>query len=208
MRRIGELYVGGQADRIPGELLEATGGAPQRIHDAVADWAHAQTAHRLDDFAADTASGRADLRKAEGELASSIVDLQAVRDRAQVYGGVTVSVAAPPYKGLARFDVGDEEWFFGRERLVAEMVSRLTGASLLGVVGPSGSGKSSAVRAGLVGTLRSGVVPRAEDLTVAVMRPGERPMQALDRAIWSAVPPALREHVGVPTGYLATYQAV
>ena len=41
-----------------------------------------------------------------------------------------------PFKGLASFDVADAPYFFGRERLVAELVARLVGASLLGVVGP------------------------------------------------------------------------
>ena len=54
-----------------------------------------------------------------------------------------------PYKGLATFDVDDADCFFGRERLVAQLVARLVGAPQLGVVGPSGSGKSSVVRAGL-----------------------------------------------------------
>jgi len=202
MRRIGALYVGGDAERIPAALLEATGGAPQRVHETVADWAHAAAAQRLDGFAVDTASGRSHLRTAEGELASSIVDLQVVRERAHVYGGVGRAAAVPPYKGLARFDVDDGEWFFGRERVVAEMVSRLTGTGLLGVVGPSGSGKSSAVRAGLVWTLTSGVLPRSEDLVVAVMRPGEHPLRALDRAIWSAVPEALREELAGKEGLL------
>ena len=55
-----------------------------------------------------------------------------------------------PFKGLASFDVDDAEYYFGRERLVAALVARLVGAPLLGIVGPSGSGKSSALRAGLL----------------------------------------------------------
>jgi WD40 repeat protein/DNA-binding SARP family transcriptional activator len=203
MRRIGELYVGGQANRIPADLLEATGGMPRRVHEAVADWAHSETAQRLDGYAAETASGRSDLRKAEADMADSIIDLQVVRERAQVYGGGAAGDAAP-YKGLARFDVEDAEWFFGRERLVAEMVSRLAGTSLLGVVGPSGSGKSSAVRAGLVSALTSGVVPGAERRIVAVMRPGEHPLRSLDRAVWAALPPHQREHLEGEEGLLGS----
>ena len=56
---------------------------------------------------------------------------------------------ACPFKGLASFEVDDADEFFGRERLVAEMVARLAGAPLLGIVGPSGSGKSSVLKAGL-----------------------------------------------------------
>src|SRR6185312_1711226 len=47
---------------------------------------------------------------------------------------------ACPYKGLESFDVEDAAVFFGRERLVSELVARLPGAQLLGIVGPSGSG--------------------------------------------------------------------
>ena len=208
MRRIGELYVGGQAERIPAHVLEATGGVPQRVHQAVADWAHAESTQRLDGYAAETASGRDDLRKSEGGLADSIVDLQVVRERAHVYGGVGGASTTPPYKGLARFDVGDGEWFFGRERVVAEMVSRMAGAALLGVVGPSGSGKSSAVRAGLVGTLTSGVLPRSDGRIVALLRPGEHPLRALDRAIWAAAPEALREQLAGAEGLLGTLPGV
>ena len=69
-----------------------------------------------------------------------------------------------PYKGLATFDVDDAEYFFGRERLVAELVARLVGAPLLGVVGPSGSGKSSVLRAGLLPALAGGVLPGSDAL--------------------------------------------
>lgn len=64
---------------------------------------------------------------------------------------------SPPFKGLQYFDVGDAHLFFGREKLTARLVSRLReGERLLFVVGASGSGKSSLVRAGLIPALRSG----------------------------------------------------
>ena len=69
-----------------------------------------------------------------------------------------------PFKGLASFEVADAPYFFGRERLVAELVARLVGAPLLGVVGPSGSGKSSVLRAGLLPALAGGVLPGSERL--------------------------------------------
>ena len=91
-----------------------------------------------------------------------------------------------PFKGLSAFDVGDAGFFFGRERLVAEMVARLAGAPLLGVVGPSGSGKSSAVRAGLVAGLAGGVLPGSERWAQVLVRPGEHPLRdagARDRRV-------------------------
>ena len=66
-----------------------------------------------------------------------------------------------PFKGLASFEADDAQYFFGRERLVAELVARLVGAPLLAVVGPSGSGKSSVVKAGLLPALRAASSPAA-----------------------------------------------
>ena len=86
-----------------------------------------------------------------------------------------------PFKGLAAFDVADANYFFGRERLVAEIVARSVGASLLGVVGPSGSGKSSVVRAGLLSALAGGVLPGSETWAQAIVRPGEHPLGELRR---------------------------
>ena len=87
-----------------------------------------------------------------------------------------------PYKGLASFDAEDAEYFFGRERLVAELVARLVGAPLLAVVGPSGSGKSSVVRAGLLPALAGGVLPGSDHWAQALIRPGEQPLRELRRA--------------------------
>ena len=66
-------------------------------------------------------------------------------------------------------------YFCGRERLLGELVARLAGASLLVIVGPSGSGKSSALRAGLLPALASGRAARADGWRQALLRPGERP---------------------------------
>ena len=117
--------------------------------------------------------------RSKPSLASSVVDLQLVGERARLYGTGPGRAAAeptePPYKGLASFGVGDAEWFFGRERLVADLIARLAGATLLGVVGPSGSGKSSAVRAGLIPALSAGRAPGKRAVDHASMRPGRAP---------------------------------
>ena len=79
-----------------------------------------------------------------------------------------------PFKGLAPFEADDAEFFFGRERLVDELVARLGGRALLAIVGPSGSGKSSLLRAGLLPALGRDVV---------LVRPGERPAAELAAAL-------------------------
>ena len=87
-----------------------------------------------------------------------------------------VADVANPYKGLLAFDSGDAGRFFGRERLVTELTDCLSGNGIrsrcLIIVGPSGSGKSSVARAGLVPALRAGVVAGSADWFVTTMTPG------------------------------------
>jgi WD40 repeat protein/DNA-binding SARP family transcriptional activator len=99
-----------------------------------------------------------------------------------------VAPSVCPFKGLAAFEPEDAAFFFGRERLVAEMVARLAGAPMLGLVGPSGSGKSSVLRAGLLPALRQGVLPGSETWAIALLRPGEHPLRALHDATSAAAP--------------------
>lgn len=82
-----------------------------------------------------------------------------------------------PWRGLASYDVDDRPWFAGRERLVAELLARVSADRLVAVVGASGSGKSSLARAGLVGALAEGALPGS--WTTIVMRPGAAPMTEL-----------------------------
>jgi hypothetical protein len=195
-RAVAGLYLGGAAGEVPASVLEGTGGIPQRIHERVSQWANTEARRRLGQAAARAASGRSELRTVEAELAGSVVDLQLVRERARLYeagpGRGAPEAVRPPFMGLASFDIDDADLFFGRERLVAELIARLAGASLLGVVGPSGSGKSSAVRAGLIPAVRSGVLPGSDRWMVALLRPGEHPLRELDRTVWAALPETLR----------------
>ena len=81
-----------------------------------------------------------------------------------------------PYKGLARFETADADFFFGREQVVAEAVAHLVGSRFLALVGPSGSGKSSLLRAGLLHALGSGALPGSDRWAYSVIRPGDRPL--------------------------------
>ncbi|GAB4559908.1 MAG: serine/threonine-protein kinase [Haliangiales bacterium] len=84
-----------------------------------------------------------------------------------------------PYPGLSAFQEKDAERFFGRNQQIATAVTRLRDQPLLGVVGPSGVGKSSFVRAGLLPALKQS----GEHWTALVVRPGREPVAALAHAI-------------------------
>ncbi len=80
-----------------------------------------------------------------------------------------------PFAGLSAFQEADAGHFFGREREVAVALGRLRSQPLVAVAGPSGTGKSSFVRAGVIPALK-----RAHEPTEAfVLRPGRRPLAAL-----------------------------
>jgi DNA-binding SARP family transcriptional activator/WD40 repeat protein/energy-coupling factor transporter ATP-binding protein EcfA2 len=81
--------------------------------------------------------------------------------------------AVCPFKGLAAYEVDDADYFCGRERLVAELVARLASSSFVGIVGPSGSGKSSLLRAGLLPALHAGALPGSNGWRVVAIRPGD-----------------------------------
>ncbi|MEV0326875.1 trypsin-like peptidase domain-containing protein [Micromonospora echinospora] len=90
-----------------------------------------------------------------------------------------------PYPGLAGFTEGQADWFFGRQELTAKLVARLVvardrGLPLL-VVGVSGSGKSSLLRAGLAAALSGGEfpVPGSADWPLVRLTPGSRPLTEL-----------------------------
>lgn len=88
-----------------------------------------------------------------------------------------------PYKGLRAFEEADAADFFGREALSEHLVERLSQTRFLGVVGPSGSGKSSVVRAGLVPALRRGAVEGSEAWRIVQMVPGAYPLEELEAAL-------------------------
>lgn len=92
-----------------------------------------------------------------------------------------------PFKGLRAFSEADEENFFGREILVQQLLTRLgEGGDLrrfLGVIGPSGSGKSSVVRAGLIPALRRGGLPGSEHWFIVDMLPGKHPFEELEASL-------------------------
>jgi len=98
-----------------------------------------------------------------------------------------------PYKGLRPFAEADAGDYFGREELVDRLVRALrAGSNLVALVGPSGSGKSSVIAAGLIPRLRGGGVPGSEHWVIAQMVPGASPLTEVETVVVAAA--------GVPGG--------
>jgi hypothetical protein len=90
---------------------------------------------------------------------------------------IAVAVGPNPYRGLAAFRETDADVFFGREVLTEQLLARILRNRAVAVVGPSGSGKSSVVRAGVLPRLR------AAGAFVTTMVPGSRPLAELEIAL-------------------------
>ena len=88
-----------------------------------------------------------------------------------------------PFKGLAFFDRADAEYFCGREHVVSDLLARLVQSTLVGILGPSGIGKSSLMRAGVLPALSAGVLPGSAGWRQLLIRPGEQPCAELQRAL-------------------------
>ncbi|MCI0710874.1 MAG: protein kinase [Chloroflexi bacterium] len=99
----------------------------------------------------------------------------------------SITIAENPYKGLRAFQLADSKDFFGRDTLIDKLLDRMKHegdlSRFLAVVGPSGSGKSSLVKAGLIPAVRQGELPGSVDWFIVDMLPGDRPLDELEVAL-------------------------
>ena len=95
-----------------------------------------------------------------------------------------IQVPPTPFPGLRPFEFSESHLFFGRDGQIQKMLDRLADTRFLAVIGTSGSGKSSLVRAGMMPALRGGMMPKAgPNWRIAVMRPSNDPIGNLARAL-------------------------
>jgi WD40 repeat protein/class 3 adenylate cyclase len=191
VRGIIRLYVGDDTADVPVEsMARASAGVPGRVHEVVSDWAHSEASRRLAAAGEFLAAGRlrhaSDLKFADNVIGLKLGRLYSLTGRDVLPG----DIGHCPYKGLATFEERDAAYFFGRERLVGELAARTVQIGLLGVVGASGSGKSSVIAAGLLPSLRVGLLPGSEHWDQIAMRPGEHPMAELQAALFALAPDA------------------
>ncbi len=108
-----------------------------------------------------------------------------------------------PYKGLRAFDESDAADFYGRDELVSTLLAAVERHRFVTVVGPSGSGKSSVVRAGLLPALASGALQGSEQWSWAVLTPGSHPVQSLVQTLKGLAPASIALGENVSTSGMA-----
>ena len=145
-----------------------------------------------------------ELRLQKPGLYSSSTAMNILLPKSRRSNKQTYDLNISPYKSLQAFTQDDSYFFHGREALIAEILKKLATNPFLAVVGASGSGKSSVVRAGVIPQLiAEGLYsPQFDEhlpCKTYVMRPGDNPLTALATALASS-DPELAEgllHIGV-----------
>ncbi|WP_217370194.1 nSTAND1 domain-containing NTPase [Nonomuraea antri] len=154
------------------KLRQEAGGPTYRVmagraHYSAATLAQAAAGERLPSLAVALAYAAACGGDAEDWRRRWHEAVQEERDRAAAEGE-----SSSPYLGLARFEPGDSELFFGREEMIERLAALVREHRVTVLVGPSGGGKSSLLRAGLVPRLSDG---RAR--SVRILTPGPHPLR-------------------------------
>ena len=124
-----------------------------------------------------------DLQRQQLAKTTLLIGLHKPREPESV-DDASIEVLAPaeavcPYKGLLAFEPEDAEYFFGREALLADVLARIAEVGFVAIVGASGSGKTSFVRAGLVDAIWKGALPGVPDARVIMLAPGKHPLEEL-----------------------------
>ena len=160
-------------------VLDETGGVPGVVVAIAEQLRERELSARLDRALERARRAVCDLRSAQDEIGVTALD----RTRRSRRADHTLTDAACPYKGLASFDATDATRFCGRDRLIAAVIARLAVSSFVGIIGASGSGKSSLLHAGLVPALAGGALPGSQDWDVVLATPGREPLAALQAAL-------------------------
>lgn len=102
-------------------------------------------------------------------------------------GSISLPEPENPYKGLHAFQMTDARDFFGRDNLIQTLIDHMNNDDpyhrFLAIIGPSGSGKSSLVKAGLIPALWKGAIAGSEKWFVVDMIPGTHPLDKLEIAL-------------------------
>jgi formylglycine-generating enzyme required for sulfatase activity len=135
-----------------------------------------------------------------------------IRGEAVVGGAYELPDEPAPYRGLLPFDAEHARFFFGRGADTRRLIEKLEGHTFVALVGASGSGKSSLVRAGLLPALADDALPGSRAWHTLICTPGSDPLRAVAEQLATLVPAAdrlktadeLTERLGVRADGLRT----
>jgi|GEM_PF-475814 len=175
------------------ELISATGRIERRLDEGFDSVLQRVTAQhrdeimRLDAILAGSARLQMDMERVLRVLRVLEDGSYVIKGKPPVSEDTPPDPGDPPFKGLMYFAESDADLFFGREQLVAKLVGHLRHSNLLFVVGASGSGKSSLLRAGLMAALKrneplaDGTLPPTGSIRwpVHVITPTDSPLKSL-----------------------------
>jgi DNA-binding SARP family transcriptional activator/class 3 adenylate cyclase/energy-coupling factor transporter ATP-binding protein EcfA2 len=156
-----------------------TRGHPGQVHDAARRLCDREAEERVQRALDRVSSVNEQARQLRAEIASGVLQ----RERLAALADERVAEGVCPYKGLARYEAADAVFFYGRERLVATLVARIAVDRFVGIIGASGSGKSSLVRAGLLPALAAGTLPGSGAWPTCTFTPGEHPLRSFAQAL-------------------------
>ncbi len=155
-------------------ILQAARGNPGRLHALLGEAVQQRSRQRIAASVGELRSAKADLASSRAEVAHAVRGLRRGRALLAAMPGTPRSggtASACPYLGLETYQPRDAELFHGRDAVVEQLVARVADTPLVAVVGASGSGKSSLVRAGLLAALSAGCLPGSASWAQLVVTP-------------------------------------
>jgi DNA-binding SARP family transcriptional activator/class 3 adenylate cyclase/WD40 repeat protein len=164
---------------LTGAVHTETHGNPGHVHDVARRLCDREAEERVQRALDRVGSVNEEARQLRAEIAGGVLR----RERLAALADERVALGVCPYKGLARYEAADAAFFYGRERLVATLVARIAVDRFVGIIGASGSGKSSLVRAGLLPALSAGALPGSGTWPTCTFTPGEHPMRSFALAL-------------------------
>jgi WD40 repeat protein/DNA-binding SARP family transcriptional activator/class 3 adenylate cyclase/ABC-type cobalamin/Fe3+-siderophores transport system ATPase subunit len=189
------LLLGYKLEKVTPDLSSAiqteTHGNPGQVHDVARRLRDREAEERVQRALERVGAVTEEARALRDAIAGGVLE----RERLAALAPEVTTLGVCPYKGLARYETADAPFFFGRERLVATLVARLAVNRFVGIIGASGSGKSSLVRAGLLSALAARALPGSDAWPICTYTPGEHPLRSFAQA--------LAPLVGVPATELA-----
>lgn len=147
-----------------------------------------KTIDRTEEFMSSLATERSGIADDAEDIATLIMSSE---ELAHTISTASLEVELPepenPYKGLRAFQEADSSDFFGRTALTDQIIERLQEdtpiAQFLAIIGPSGSGKSSVIKAGVIPRLRDDAIPGSKNWFMVEMVPGAHPFEELEAAL-------------------------